>query len=228
MPRKQQTRGACAYCGRPMTRSGLARHLGSCDARQQALEAAGAKKGADNRTWVQLQVQDAYGGDYWLQLEMDASATLKDLDRYLRAIWLECCGHMSRFSTGGWGSDDIAMSARAARVFRPGVELTHTYDFGTESVTLIRAMDERDGPGLTRKPIALMGRNDAPTIECMECGESAGSLCMECVIEHDRSGALCERHAAKHPHDNYGEPLPIVNSPRVGMCGYDGPAEPPY
>ena len=27
-----------------------------------------------------------------------------------------------------------------------------------------------------------------------------------------------------HPHDQYGEPIPLVNSPRLGMCGYDGPA----
>ncbi|WP_127011414.1 hypothetical protein ACF3DV_03465 [Chlorogloeopsis fritschii PCC 9212] len=28
--------------------------------------------------------------------------------------------------------------------------------------------------------------------------------------------------------DNYGEPIPLVNSPRLSLCGYDGPAEPPY
>jgi hypothetical protein len=39
---------------------------------------------------------------------------------------------------------------------------------------------------------------------------------------------LCDEHAEDHPHDNYGEPIPLCNSPRMGQCGYDGPAEPPY
>lgn len=30
------------------------------------------------------------------------------------------------------------------------------------------------------------------------------------------------------PHDDYGEPIELVNSPRLGMCGYTGPADPPY
>jgi hypothetical protein len=32
----------------------------------------------------------------------------------------------------------------------------------------------------------------------------------------------------EHPHESYGEPTLLVNSPRVGLCGYEGPAEPPY
>lgn len=48
------------------------------------------------------------------------------------------------------------------------------------------------------------------------------------VYEHELSGFLCDHHAQDHPHDNYGDPMPLVNSPRVGMCGYEGPAEPPY
>ncbi|CAN1210013.1 hypothetical protein TUMEXPCC7403_07445 [Tumidithrix helvetica PCC 7403] len=51
--------------------------------------------------------------------------------------------------------------------------------------------------------------------------------CIECQLEEDTSGLLCDRHTKNHPHDNYGEPLPLVNSPRMGMCGYDGSANPP-
>ena len=53
-------------------------------------------------------------------------------------------------------------------------------------------------------------------------------LCFECMYELDEPGTLCDRHAEEHPHQDYGEPVPLVNSPRVGMCGYSGPAEPPY
>ena len=86
----------------------------------------------------------------------------------------------------------------------------------------------REGKPLTSHPIALMARNNAPEAYCMECKQPASWLCLECTYELEEPGALCEEHAQDHPHEAYGEPMPLVNSPRVGMCGYYGPAEPPY
>ncbi len=86
----------------------------------------------------------------------------------------------------------------------------------------------RNGKSLSGYPIYLMARTQAPEIQCIECEKPAGWLCMECVYEADSPGTLCDEHVQEHPHDEYGDPLPIVNSPRVGMCGYDGPADPPY
>ncbi len=205
----------------------MARHLRACPEREEVIAEANRKSGAGEPLF-HLQVQDAWAGDYWLHLEMAGAAPLKDLDRYLRAIWLECCGHMSRFSDGGWGSREISFDAQAAQVFEPGVELTHIYDFGTSSETLVRVASAREGKATTPHPLALMARNEPPRATCMECEEDASWLCMECIYEHEKTGALCEEHAETHPHDDYGGLFPLVNSPRVGMCGYDGPAEPPY
>ncbi|MBV9772943.1 MAG: hypothetical protein JO040_03295 [Gemmatimonadetes bacterium] len=227
MAENKRTRGACAYCGREFARAGMTRHLASCPEREKVVEAANGQPG-ETGPLIHLQVQDAWGGDYWLHLEMAGSATLKQLDKYLRAIWLECCGHLSQFSVGGWRGEEIGMTRKAAQVFRLGVELTHIYDFGTESVTLVRAMDTRTGRPTTRHPIALMARNLAPGYECQECGGPATRLCLECAYEDERPGTLCGEHARGHPHEDYGEPMPLVNSPRVGLCGYEGPAEPPY
>jgi hypothetical protein len=80
----------------------------------------------------------------------------------------------------------------------------------------------------TTHPIVLMARNLKPEAVCIECKQSATLLCMECLIETESRGTLCEQHAATHPHHGYGEPVELFNSPRVGMCGYEGPAEPPY
>jgi hypothetical protein len=224
MAASERSRGACAYCGREMTRGGMARHLAGCAAR---LKAAAEAKAGTAGIHVHLQVRDRFGGDYWLNLEVDAEATLKQLDGYLRAIWLECCGHLSQFSAGGWSGRTIGMARKVGAVFHPGVELTHIYDFGTESVTLLKAVDVRHGRRTTKHPIALMARNAAPARECQECGAPATRLCMQCVYD-ERRGTLCDAHAATHPHDDYGEPMALVNSPRVGMCGYEGPADPPY
>ena len=210
-----------------MTRGGLVRHLELCPQRKEATRAANQEPGQE-QTLYHLQVQDAWGGDFWLHLEMRGSATLKDLDRYLRAIWLECCGHLSQFSIGGWAGDEIPMTRRAERVFAPELVLTHIYDFGTSSETLIKVVDVRQGKPLTSHPIFLMARNDQPQVSCTECDQPASWLCLECMYEFEEPGTLCDRHAQGHPHQDYGEPVPLANSPRVGMCGYTGPAEPPY
>ena len=42
------------------------------------------------------------------------------------------------------------------------------------------------------------------------------------------AGYVCEDDAGAHSdHEDYGR-LPLVNSPRSGVCAYDGPAEPPW
>ncbi|MFQ5852250.1 MAG: hypothetical protein ACE5JU_16915 [Candidatus Binatia bacterium] len=227
MTRRKQSRGKCAFCGREMTRGGLARHLKVCSQRVEAISAANQGPGKE-QVLYHLQVQDAWWGDFWLHLEMNGSATLEDLDYYLRAIWLECCGHLSQFSVGGWSGEEIPKRTQAKRIFQPGVELTHIYDFGTSSETLIKVVDIREGKPLISHPITLMARNNRPEAYCIECGQPALWLCLECMYELDEPGTLCDQHTQAHPHKDYGEPVPLVNSPRLGMCGYTGPAEPPY
>ncbi|MCP4540447.1 MAG: hypothetical protein GY832_25185 [Chloroflexi bacterium] len=227
MTRKKQTRGKCVFCEREMTKGGLSKHLKTCPQRMDAIHKINSESGKEQAIY-HLQAQDAWHGDFWLHLEMRDSATLEDLDHYLRWIWLECCGHMSRFSTGGWGSGEISKQRRIEQIFMPDLELTHIYDFGTESETRIKMIGARKGKPLTPHPIFLMARNDQPEAQCVECDKPASRLCIECIYEMDEPGTLCETHAEDHPHYNYGEPMVLVNSPRTGMCGYDGPAEPPY
>jgi hypothetical protein len=227
MARKKQTRGKCTFCKREMTKGGLSRHLKTCSQRIEAIDKIDLASGQEQALY-HLQVQDAWWGDFWLHLEIRGSATLEDLDHYLRWIWLECCGHLSRFSIGGWSGDEIPMQRQIEQVFRPSLELTHIYDFGTSSETKIKLINMRKGKPLTPHPIFLMARNDRPEIQCVECDESASWFCLECVYDLDKPGTLCNTHAENHPHDSYGEPMPLVNSPRTGLCGYDGPAEPPY
>lgn len=222
-----KSEGACAFCGKRATRGGMSRHLRTCAARKAAIQAVDERPGEPVPV-VHLLVQDSFrNGPYWLHLEVNGTATLAKLDEYLGAIWLECCGHMSRFSPNGWGSGDVAMSRKVAQAFPAGQELTHTYDFGDSTLTRIRAVEVRMGKPLTKRPVVLMARNEAPDLACAECGAPATRLCIECMYAGAPS-TLCDAHAESHPHDDYGEPMALVNSPRTGVCGYDGPAEPPY
>jgi hypothetical protein len=205
----------------------MSKHLAACPQRQAIIEEANGKNGV-SETLFHLQAKDNHGGNYWLDLEMRGNSSLSALDHYLRAIWLECCGHLSQFSIMGAYDEEIAQTRKAKAVFPVSESLLHIYDFGTTSETLIEVVGTREGKPTTTHPIALMARNRMPETKCIECGKPAAWLCKECVSEHDVWGVLCDEHAETHPHRNYGEPVQLVNSPRMGMCGYAGPAEPPY
>jgi hypothetical protein len=227
MSESEKTEGACVFCGKRATRGGMSRHLRSCAARKTAIATANAGPGKPE-PMIALQVQNAHTDEFWLHLEMRGSAELGELDDYLRAIWLECCHHMSQFSVGGWRGDEIDMARKAKDVLRPDTTLTHIYDFGTSTVSLVKVVDTRTGKPLGKHPITLMARNEMPAEACAECDKPGAYMCLECMYDEDANPVLCEAHAKSHPHDEYGEPMPLVNSPRSGQCGYEGPAKPPY
>ena len=169
MPSRKQPRGVCGFCGRESTKGGLARHLGSCGARKDAVQAADAGSGRA-MTIIHLRVQDGHRSEFWLDLEINGSAALRDLDGYLRAIWLEYCGHLSMFSEGGWGDEDeLPMNAHIGRILKPGAELIHIYDFGDSSETRIKSVSSREGKPTGDRPIFLMSRNLPPAYGCAEC-----------------------------------------------------------
>ena len=223
MPKTPESRGTCLLCGETIVKRSVTKHLAKCPKRLERIEAADVSSRPQETIW-HLRVQGAYAKEYWFDLEMVGSASLEHLDKYLRAIWLECCGHLSEYSIGGWGGTKIGKARKANSVFATGLVLRHIYDFGTSSETDIQVVDSRSGPPLTKHPIYLMARNHQPEALCEECGQPA-----ECLYDEDeKTGFLCAEHVKEHPHENYGEPMPIVNSPRMGMCGYVGPATPPY
>ncbi len=230
MARRKQLKGMCAYCAREMTGGGLTRHLKTCKNRLNTIKEVNQRAEAKISLYHLL----AKSGRHWLHLEMRGTATLEELDSYLRSIWLECCGHLSQFQIGpytfsdmpndGWGESE-SLDVEVSRLFRQKMSFEHEYDFGSTTESKIQVMDERRGVPTTPHPIALMARNDAPKFECLECGEDAVYFCQECV--YSGPSTLCEEHSEEH---ECGEEMLIelVNSPRIGECGYDGPAEPPY
>ncbi|MFZ1752319.1 MAG: hypothetical protein WBO46_15235 [Caldilineaceae bacterium] len=240
MARAKATRGLCVYCGKEYTRWGMTKHLQSCPQRaEQTGQAADAGKAVPI---FHLLVQDAYGGDFWLHLEMPGQTTLQELDGYLRAIWLECCGHLSAFEFDGtrytqiiegfdtWGNE-ASMDVPVAQVFAPGVQGSHEYDFGSTTELALEVVAERTGVW-SGKPIALMARNAPPDLKCNVCDKAAEWICIDCMYEADEADGVddwffCEEHLLEHEHEDEMA-LPVVNSPRMGTCGYDGPAEPPY
>ncbi|MBN1202888.1 MAG: hypothetical protein JXJ20_13650, partial [Anaerolineae bacterium] len=171
---------------------------------------------------------------YWMHIEIPAAATLQDLDRFLRKIWLECCGHLSMFRIGEYNyvsyvedvydyPEDRDMRVPLGDVLEPGAAFTHEYDFGTTTYLTLKVIEDRTGVPSGDDLVYIMARNEQPEILCSACGNSpATEVCAACIW--DGSGWLCDDCAPDH---ECGEDmlLPVVNSPRVGMCAYMGEIE---
>ena len=148
------------------------------------------------------------------------------LDTFLRNIWLECCGHMSQFDINGERYVSGAARELGARtmhvplekVFAPGMTCTYEYDFGTTTELKLRVLAERLG-ARQREAVQVLARNNPPGFPCVVCGKEATQVCTQCIYEDE--GWLCDTCAPEHA---CGDELclPVVNSPRVGMCGYAG------
>ncbi|MBI2301375.1 MAG: hypothetical protein HYU66_20910 [Armatimonadetes bacterium] len=183
------TDGVCALCGQVVAKGRMTVHLRKCTAGR-------------------------YEPDYWLHLEMPATAQLYWLDSFLRGIWLECCGHMSGFMAGRRELDD---SGDVGDEFAFVGEVDYTYDYGSSTDLKIRVAGEREGQPLV-SPVALLARNLPPDIRC-HCGEPAVNVCRDCRWEG--TGWLCKPHSRRHACGS--EMLaPVTNSPRVGECAYFG------
>jgi hypothetical protein len=229
MPKRKQTSGVCQLCQGVFSKAAMTRHLTKCLAAQEAPATAPARRRPKKARLFHLLVQGKDSPEYWLHVEMPATATLRDLDDFLRDLWLECCGHLSAFRIEGtqfsvqtakeagqpWFTPDWCeernMDARVGKVFRPGLKFSHEYDFGSTTELELRVVGEREGTASKKEPVRLLARNEEPVIPCESCKKPAewvdpyggGWLCEEC-IEHTE------------------EALPVVNSPRTGVCGYTG------
>lgn len=219
----------CGLCGGEFTKSGMTRHLGSC----LVTHASGGSPAKGKVAAFHVKVEAKYDKTYWLHLHAPADATLADLDAFLRRIWLECCGHLSEFSSAGvrytdlsgWDNEigdaeDIRVPLR--RVLFPGAKLDYVYDFGSSTdlvLTVVAAAPPLPQTG--RSSIRVLARNPPPDLKCVECGKPATQVCAECAW--DGNGWLCDECLVDHPCGDEMA-LPVVNSPRMGVCGYTGDA----
>jgi predicted RNA-binding Zn-ribbon protein involved in translation (DUF1610 family) len=228
----QQSRGICQLCGETFTKGGMSNHLRAC------VERAGSDAGGNSvaiSPLFHLSIQDRYGAGYWLHLEMPVFATLGLLDLYLRDIWLECCGHLSEFtiddmSYSSYPDDGLGFAPAGESMFETtlssvlaaGSTFRHSYDFGSTTELAGRVVAERDGRLTANSPVRLLARNLPPQYPCSECGEPAAWSCSDCLW--DGKGFYCQACGQNHDCEYGGWEMlmPVVNSPRTGVCGYTG------
>lgn len=213
---KKLTEGECFLCNETFKKRGMSRHLKSCQKENFEPERRGDT--------IHLRIYGQRRPDYWMHLALRPETSLEELDAFLRDVWLECCGHLSMFEAGDQRYsmqpmeeyDELGMDYAIGKVVRRGEEYKYEYDFG--STTELSLEVESLWEGQPEEEILLLARNKPPSIEC-SCGKEATKVCG--IHVHSKEGWLCEDCASKHV-CNEDMLLPVVNSPRTGICGYVG------
>ncbi len=226
---RQTSKGTCSFCHREFSKVSMTRHLEACEQRAAIQAEAGSHQKARQTRTFHLVVAGYRLPMYWMHLEVSAGTTLATLDRFLRDTWLECCGHLSAFEIGGvrytvdaglydWDTGGKNMQVRLDKVLKPGQTCSYEYDFGSTTELTLKVISEQEVEA-QKKAIQILARNNLPLVPCDVCGEPATTTCSQCVYED--KGCLCDACAKDH---ECGEEmlLPMVNSPRAGVCGYTG------
>ena len=99
-----------------------------------------------------------------------------------------------------------------------GSVVFYEYDFGSTTELRITFLHPVSRPK-QRKAVRLLARNLPLLFECGQCGEAADYVCCECDAMEEYP-FFCEKCMASHEHE--GCALPVVNSPRMGVCAYCG------
>lgn len=203
--------GECALCGKMVKKGGMLRHLKSC--------LNNTVQPGDTPYYL-LMVQDEDDPNYFIYLSVAADATLRSLDQFLRDIWLECCGHMSAFLAGSrsGGQRQIGMNRKIGTVFGKGDVFGHEYDFGSTTSLRLKVVEEYQAAQRKNK-VMLVSRNLAPQYRCIICGQPAE------MVDAAAWEPLAQRVYCGDCQESMQDAdiaLPLVNSPRCGVCGYTG------
>ena len=94
------------------------------------------------------------------------------------------------------------------------------YDFGSTTCLRGQVVATLDGVPRPRGGLRLVARNQPPDHSCTKCDAPATAVCQECGWGSE--ALYCARHFKDHEHGDDDMHLPVVNSPRMGVCGYVG------
>lgn len=194
---KQTVHGNCFICGKTSTEIAMKNHV------------IKEHNDGDEKCYL-IKAEGAHNKDYWLFFTVPLEARLEAVDKFLRQIWCECCGHLSAFRID---RNEFAKS-RQISVLTVGDKLLYEYDFGSTTEIMLTIVSEISRPK-QRQKVRLLARNEPLLHVCSTCGVPATLMSSPWDNEF-----FCDACVKKVEDEGYL--LPIVNSPRSGECGYGG------
>ncbi|MEI6766941.1 MAG: hypothetical protein WCM76_15025 [Bacteroidota bacterium] len=204
--------GKCIYCNELIGEKELTKHLsGHLEEQVQTRPSMRA-----SAFYIKIK-----SGDYFLHLLVKDNCTLRQLDHFLRNIWLDCCGHESCFKDI---HGSFAMKWELGQCMIQGMNWLYQYD-SINPTKLFVSVIGRICLAM-KKNIIILSRNEPINFLCDSCKTKPAVNIFSIHDLFDDEGRYCAECSDHHTQDCPGYKdfltLPIVNSPRVGVCRYEG------
>ena len=249
MEEKFKSEGKCLFCGNTFAKAGINRHLATHLSEKTANSKAGKSffvKVETNKKWgttpyflslwidgeALVEDLDHFLKGIWLECCGHMSAFTdpkKQRDRHGMFDMMDAYELLDQGKTAEYermmedNIGQVPMSRKIGKALSKAMVLDYEYDFGSTTALTVTVMDAY--PVASDKKIALLSRNEPLKIMCSDCGKlPAVELCTVCM--YDEEAVFCEKCAKKHSKkcEEFADyaAMPVVNSPRMGVCGYEG------
>ena len=120
--------------------------------------------------------------------------------------------------------EDRSLDVSLEKVLKVGQKFSYEYDFGSSTDLTLKVLSEREGAvqdeDEDEDTIEILARNIEPVMLCKVCGKPA-KFVVGGYFDVEEN-AFCSKKCVKKSGEDADMLLPVVNSPRVGVCGYTG------
>ncbi len=209
MEKELKSEGKCLFCNQTFSQKEIRKHL---DLHLIKMQKEDVVKSTEAFCHIVVE-----SGVMFLQLMVRGNCTMKRIDKFLQDIWLDCCGHLSNF---GHQDYKIKVTHKVSDVFETRVKIYHDYDYGDTTRIFLKGIKNYELK--LKEDIVLLSRNEPLKLICTKCKKQpAANICTVCDWNF-----YCESCSVKHEEEcedfNDYAKMPVVNSPRMGICGYTG------
>ena len=116
--------------------------------------------------------------------------------------------------------EDRSLDAPLEKVLKVSQKFSYEYDFGSSTDLTLKVLSEREGVIQDEDNIGILAQNSEPVILCKVCGKPAKYVVGGYFDVEEN--AFCSKKCVKKSGEDAEMLLPVVNSPRVGVCAYTG------
>jgi hypothetical protein len=149
--------------------------------------------------------QGIMGKIYYIYAIIDGNSKFRDIDKYMRETWCECCEHLSLFYKK---RTTIIKKSELISEYKKGDKFRYEYDMCSTTIIYFEIIEKLEGE--KNKKIINIIRNEEPKIKCVKCKKKSEYI--------DRMGESYCNTCSKKVETELNK---ITNSPRTGICGYE-------
>lgn len=205
MPRYDKT--TCMICNELYTNANIGTHIADCIDNLVIED--------DNVNYL-LKINDEENV-YWMYIIMHGNLKLSDLDKFLKKTWLECCGHLSKFSINNIDYENYEnnnMNCKIKDILDEDLTFGYEYDFGSTTelfISVVKIFNSKNNK------IKIISRNSKPKYKCATCKKfNSEMICFECQKIFCKNCSLNKKHKC----DPENSVFDLINSPRMADCFY--------